>query len=121
MKLDYLKSFKDLFADYTELRWQENTNVFLKLLNGTLIENGKRTVGGVSARVYKDGFFGFASSPLSDADKIKEIVRKAGENASLLAGLGRKDIGKLAQEGHELIKDFSTVKARVSRKEMIDF
>ena len=62
MKLDYLKSFKDLFADYTELRWQENTNVFLKLLNGTLIENGKRTVGGVSARVYKDGFW-FASVP----------------------------------------------------------
>lgn len=121
MKLDYLMGFRDEFAAYTELRLQENTTTYLRLLNGNLVENSKRTEGGVSARVYKDGVFGFASSPIIDEENVRKVIRKSEENAALLAGMERLNKGKLAEEEHKIIKDFSTTRPRASRKEMIEF
>ena len=121
MKLDYVRGFRDDFEAYTELRLQENTGIYLRLLNGDLVDNFKKTEGGVSARVYKGGVFGFASSPLMDEENIRKVIRKSGENAALLAGLENLNKGKLAEEGHKIIKDFSTKKPQVSRKEMIEF
>lgn len=121
MKLDYLERFQDLFVEYTELRLQENTQVFLRLVNGNLVNNGKSTNGGISARIYKDGVFGFASSPLIDEENVRKVINKSKENALILAGLEKRVRERLAEEGHEIVKDFSTEKARFSRKDMLDF
>ncbi|MEJ6950484.1 TldD/PmbA family protein [Natronospora cellulosivora (SeqCode)] len=121
MNLDYLKSFANFFEEYTELRLQENTKVALVLVNGDLVNNGKSSTGGISARVYKDGVFGFASSPVTDEKTVKELIKKAKENACILDELEKKKKKTLSGERFEIVKDFSTKKSRVSRKDMLDF
>jgi TldD protein len=121
MKLDYLKTFKSEFSEHTELRLQQNTNVALMLVNGNLMRNEKNTSGGISSRVYKNGVFGFASSPKTDEKTIKDIINKSKENAYLLDNLEKRNKIQLSGDGFEIIKDFSTKKNRVDRKTMIQF
>lgn len=121
MNLDYLKKFKNCFNEYTELRLQENSSVSLVLVNGNLVKNEKTTTGGISARVYKEGVFGFASSPKTDEKTVKDIIKKSNENAYLLNNLEQREKKQLKGKGFEIIKDFSTKKTRVSRKDILDF
>ncbi|MFW6287918.1 MAG: TldD/PmbA family protein [bacterium] len=121
MSLDYLKGFSNCFDEYTELRLQENNKVFLTLVNGDLVNNGKTATGGISARVYKNGVFGFASSPETDEETVKKIIKKSKENAYILDKLENRDGRQLPGEKFGVIKDFSTDKKRVSRKDMLDF
>ena len=114
MKLDYLMGFRDEFAAYTELRLQENTTTYFEDCSMVIWWKIKRTEGGVSARVYKDGVFGFASSPIIDEENVRKVIRKSEENAALLAGMERLNKGKLAEEEHKIIKDFSTTRPRAS-------
>jgi len=121
MKLEYLKSFSNSFEEYTELRLQENKKVSLVLVNGNLVNNIRTTKGGISARVYKDGVFGFASTPVIDEQSVKGVISKAKENAYILDNIEKKAKGSLFEEGFEIIKDFSTKKNRVSRRDMLDY
>lgn len=121
MKLEFLKSFRDSFDEYTELRLQENNQVSLVLVNGSLVRNIRTTKGGISARVYRNGVFGFASTPLLDEKSVKGVISKAKENAYTLNDIEKKAKGSLFEEGFEIIKDFSTKKPRVTRKEMIEY
>ncbi|MFP4661414.1 MAG: TldD/PmbA family protein [Halanaerobiales bacterium] len=121
MNLDYLKGFSNCFEEYTELRMQENRKVFLRLVNGDLVDSGKTATGGISARVYKNGVFGFASSPETDEKTVKEIINKANKNAYILDKLEQRNRKQLPGEKFEVIKDFSTEKKRVSRKDMLEF
>ena len=63
MKYDELNQFKDSFTSYTELRVQENRNNRVMLTNGDVTGNVATSNSGVSARVYKDGNWGFSSNP----------------------------------------------------------
>lgn len=74
------------FKDYTELRAQKNTQKVVGLLNGSMISNTVASVGGVSARVYKNGAYGFASSPDYTEESLKSVVAAATENAEFLDG-----------------------------------
>ena len=121
MKLEFLKSFRDSFDEYTELRLQENYQVSLVLVNGSLVRNIRTTKGGISARVYRNGVFGFASTPLLDEKSVKGVISKAKENAYTLNDIEKKAKGSLFEEGSEIIKDFSTKNPRVTRKEMIEY
>ncbi|MFW6029789.1 MAG: TldD/PmbA family protein [Halanaerobiales bacterium] len=121
MSLDYLKSFENCFSEYTELRLQQNTKVYLMLVNGDLVNNGKSSTGGISSRVYKNGVFGFASSPVTDEKTVKEVIEKSRQNAFALHNLEKRNKAPLAENSFEIIKDFSTKKSRVSRKDMLDF
>src|SRR5690606_28110470 len=49
------------------------------------------TTSGVSARVYKDGAWGFASSPETTADGVKFVITTATHNAAFLAAKERQD------------------------------
>ncbi|WP_353894031.1 TldD/PmbA family protein [Proteinivorax hydrogeniformans] len=121
MKLDYLRGFQDCFTDHTELRLQKNSNVAIALVNGNLVRNEKNTSSGISSRIYHKGVFGFAASPKIDEESVKKVLNKAKENAYRLSSLEKKNKGPLPHESFEVIKDFSTKKNLVSRKEMIDF
>ena len=74
MKHDNLNKFKNSFSDYTELRVQENRNNRLNLTNGDVTGNVAATTSGVSARVFKDGKWGFSSSPDINQDSTIDIV-----------------------------------------------
>ena len=59
-----LSKYSNLFPNqYTELRIQENRSNGVALLNGDVINNGKSASSGVSARIFDNGHWGFASNP----------------------------------------------------------
>jgi Predicted Zn-dependent proteases and their inactivated homologs len=71
-------------SQYTELRVQENRSLSIIFLNGNLVGNSKDITSGVSARAYKKGSWGFASSAEMGEESIKAVLKSAGENAAFL-------------------------------------
>ncbi|MCL2015289.1 MAG: TldD/PmbA family protein, partial [Defluviitaleaceae bacterium] len=61
MLQDYLSPQKSNFKDYTELRAHVNSTRGVAIVAGNMVSNNQSAIGGVSARVYKGGTFGFAS------------------------------------------------------------
>lgn len=122
---DHLKKYIDKhgFPGYTELRAQTNTSRTATLLNGDLITNSQSSSTGVSARVVKNGSYGFASSTDYDEseESIARVIETAARNADFLNSrvkLGREDFPKVEPLHNEngLEEDLP-----VSAKQMIEF
>ena len=81
-----------LFADgvHTELRAQENRRRWVTLVQGNLAANGREETSGVSARVYKNGVYGFSSMAENSGDAAEAVLKAATENALFMD----KHIGK---------------------------
>jgi TldD protein len=77
MKYTGIGRHAPLFGEYTELRVQENRSLRISLLNGDVVGNARGAQGGASARAYKDGVWGFASSPELDDKAIAACVLRA--------------------------------------------
>ena len=84
MKYENLNQFKNSFKNYTELRIQENRNTQVNLTNGDITGNVSASKSGVSARVYKDGNWGFSSNPNIDSNSISNVVKASTENVSFM-------------------------------------
>ena len=71
---DILSVRKSAFdsGSHTELRGQLNRSRRVTLLSGNVVGNARSDVSGVSARVYKNGTYGFSSM----ADYTPEAVQK---------------------------------------------
>lgn len=110
-----------LFGEYTELRVQENRSLRISLLNGDVVGNARGAQGGVSARAYKDGVWGFASSPELDDQAIAACVKRATDNARFLASKEGSRKPALPSRPGSTDRDLSTKKSRLSQKELIDF
>ncbi len=94
---DLNKYFK-YFDGYTELRQQVNISTNIVLLNGNLTTNDKATLAGVSARVYRNGYWGFASLPGMDSPSVKEALKKATKGAVFLSSHVKKSFPQLPVE-----------------------
>jgi len=122
MKYNNLNQFKDNFSNYTELRVQENRNNHVNLTNGDVTGNVTTTNSGVSARVYKDGNWGFSSSPDINNDSISGVVKASSENVQFM---NKKDDTRCGfylpetQANNDM--DFSTKKNRQTQKYWVDF
>jgi TldD protein len=81
MLLDLLSAHKGSFKDYTELRAQVNTSRRVTLLAGNMVSNTQSSEGGVSARVYRGGTFGFASGAEYSEESVKNVLAAATDNA----------------------------------------
>jgi TldD protein len=81
MLKDLLSTHKASFTDYTELRAQVNSTKRVSLLKGNMTGNAQSSIGGVSARVYRGGTFGFASGAEYSDESIKNVLRAATDNA----------------------------------------
>lgn len=79
-----LQFYAGLFKDYTELRIQENREVSVAIKKGDMIVNHRSATAGASARVYKGGVWGFASTPVMQTENIKKVVERATYNAQML-------------------------------------
>ena len=79
-----LSSYFNLISQYTELRVQENRTMDITFLKGNLVQNSKNISSGVSARAFKNGSWGFASSPEMDSENIKNVIKYADNNADFL-------------------------------------
>jgi len=81
MLTDLLSSHKSEFRDYTELRAQVNTVKRVSFLAGNMVSNAQSSEGGVSARVYKGGTWGFASGAEYSNEGVKNVLAAAADNA----------------------------------------
>lgn len=81
MLKDIISKYKPEFTNYTELRAQLNSTYNLELdEEGTIIE--KRTSkGGVSARIFVHGAYGFAASGTYDDENVRNVLNLAKRNA----------------------------------------
>lgn len=117
------------FGDYAELRFQENTASRISMLNGDLIANVKGGQSGFSVRTFKDGVWGFASSPRPgslelDKGVIEETGKKAAENARFLASKKPAGIllkGQLPSRPGISNKSFVSQKPKKSQRDLIEF
>ncbi|MCY4523407.1 MAG: hypothetical protein OXB84_01580 [Halobacteriovoraceae bacterium] len=66
MQITNLSKYRDFFSHYTELRFQQNRSLDISLLNGNIVANQQNISGGMSARVFQEGGWGFASTPMVD-------------------------------------------------------
>ncbi|MDR0273203.1 MAG: TldD/PmbA family protein [Clostridiales bacterium] len=81
MLSDLISENKKHFKDHTELRAQENTTKRVTLLAGNMVSNAQSKKGGVSARVYRGGIYGFASGAEYTRESVKNVLAAATENA----------------------------------------
>lgn len=120
MRLD-LDSYASALKDYTELRAHRNASTNICLVNGNLTENARTETSGCSARVYKNGFWGFASTPESDAESIYQALSHARSNAQFLAERGGRKAEQLSEAAPQLEKDLSTKKPRLTQVQLVEF
>jgi TldD protein len=81
--LDRLERHAKSLDGCTELRWHANHAVRLTMRKGTLLQNTEAREGGVSARCYRSGAFGFASRPGDNNAAIAAALSDARGNAAL--------------------------------------
>lgn len=81
---DLIKKYVDSIQDYTEVRSQINTNNRISIISGNLVGNSRVTSGGVCARVYKNGVYGFSSMGEYSDKSIKSVINAARDNAIFL-------------------------------------
>ncbi len=86
MLQDVLKSKCTLFADgvQTILRGQENRTRRVVMVKGNLVQNARSDQRGVSARVNRDGMYGFASVAEYTPEAAEKVIKAATDNALLL-------------------------------------
>lgn len=89
---DLITPYKNFLSDHTELRAQVNTARSVAMLGGNLVGNSRCEESGVSARVYKNGVYGFSSAAEYSEESIKSVLEAAGENATFLSS--RINLGK---------------------------
>jgi len=95
MLADLLSPHKASFNDYTELRAQVNTTRAVTFLAGNMVSNSQNSTGGVSARVYRGGTYGFASGAEYTDESIKKVLAAAGSNAAFMQKHVNKGLGAL--------------------------
>ncbi len=106
---------------YTELRLQENTVQTLRLVNGDVTNNNSQTTCGCSARVYKDGQWGFSSSTEVDQAAISTVLNEAQKNAAFLASRQGDKSLQLSESQFESNNDLSSCKSPPTTKEQMHF
>lgn len=124
MKYDIIGRHASRFKEYTELRVQENKTLRISLLNGDVVANATGSQSGASARVFKNGLWGLASSPELDDSSISAIIEKAVSNARFLGDRkaeGALTYGPLPSRPGRADMDIGTRKPRKSQKELIEF
>ena len=86
MLTDILTPQKALFLPnaHTELRGQLSRSRGVSIISGNLTGNARQDISGISARVYKNGTYGFASMAEYSTDAAKEVLRAANENAEFM-------------------------------------
>ena len=84
-------------SEYTEIRAHQNTNTSVVITAGNLTSNATAVTSGVSARVFKDGLWGFSSAGELNREAADTVLRSALSNARFLSGKVTKPDVHLAE------------------------
>ena len=109
------------FSEYTEFRVQENSSLSIAFVNGNLMSNRQNINSGMSARVYKNGVWGFACHPEFTKEAAGSVVKAATENALFLDSREKRRKPPLPEAKGEADKSFATPKKRLTQMELIAF
>lgn len=99
MLQNYLLEYKSNLKAYTELRAQVNSSQTVNILKGNLTTNQSNTKQGVSARIFKNGVYGFASSSEYNRESVGRVLDAASNNADFLYGKRKNEPYHLPQVG----------------------
>ncbi|MEE4299118.1 MAG: TldD/PmbA family protein [Pseudomonadales bacterium] len=114
-----LARYANRFSSYTELRLHENRAQSIALLNGDVVANTRDTSGGVSARVFDRGAWGFSSSADLTDEALEHTIASATRNAAFLARRTGDETAVLPAASGTGDSDFRTRKAPLSQEEKI--
>ncbi|MBQ3229472.1 MAG: TldD/PmbA family protein [Clostridia bacterium] len=83
---DILTPKKIIFAPdaHTELRGQVSRSRNATIVSGVLTGNSRSDISGISARVYKNGVYGFSSMAEYSPEAAEAVLRAATENAEFM-------------------------------------
>lgn len=104
----------------TELRKQFSRSRGVTLVNGSLTSNARSDSSGVSARVYKNGTYGFSSMAEVSEDAVRAVLNAATENAEFMSrhvNKGKPELPRI--ECGRFVSDNSICDAE--QKRYIDF
>lgn len=116
-----LSGFKSSFKEYTELRAQENRQTWLSLLNGNVVSNGKQSQNGISARIFKNGYWGFASSSELKDEEIAKVIKAAEVNALFLGNKANAKNIVLPTLTANSTNEFFTTKPKLDSRAWVEF
>jgi TldD protein len=122
--MNHLQDFASRLSgsDYTELRLQQNHAGGVVVVNGHVVDNTSSSRGGISARVWHRGAWGFASDAGADTDAVERVIRAARDNARWLGGRVQKALGALPSgAGPSAEHRFETRRPRWTRAQVVDF
>ena len=110
---------------YTELRQQRNRSSGVVVVNGDITQNYAFDRGGVSARVWDQGSWGFASAADADDATLSRVIASATDNARWLGARAGKGLGALPNPAPPApptgAHRFETTQNRWSRTEVVEF
>jgi TldD protein len=116
-----LQRFANKLVGDCELRAHENRSQQYQMINGQLVGNSKSSTGGLSARFYQKGAWGFASAPqISDA-AADRILSQARANAMVLSSRIKPREKALSRANAQGTKTVATKKAPLSSQEILAF
>lgn len=115
------KQYLSELSKYMELKIQENRNLNITLINGTVVTNTTSMTGGVSARAYESGSWGFSSSSHLDDSSIRYVINTAKANAEFLDQRLQKNRPFFQTNDFSFSKSFATTKIRLSQKQILDY
>lgn len=121
MIIKTLNQYANYVSQYTELRVQENKSLNITFLNGNLVSNSKDITNGVSARAYKGGSWGFASSAELGDESIKAVLKAANDNAAFLDCREKRNKLPFAPTAGSFERDFGTTKVRWSQEQIMNY
>ena len=100
---------------HTELRGQLNRSRRVTMLAGNIVSNSRADISGVSARVYKNGTYGFSSMAEFSEEAARMVLHAASENAEFMdrhAGRGLPALPSLKSSTYHFSKDIHDVPQR---------
>ena len=83
-------STPSLAHTYLETRHHELRKTRMSMVDGNLTGNLRSVQAGVSARAYRDAYWGFASAPADGPGVQAQVQRLAAENARAMAVFGAR-------------------------------
>ncbi len=105
--------------DYTETRRHELRKRRLLMVDGNLTLNSQTTEAGASARAYRNGYWGFASTNDASPSSLDRLTTQAAQNAAAMARFGAKDTRPLpggAYRGEHVFRG----RPALSQKDCVD-
>lgn len=106
-------------VDYAETRQHEVRIARKVMVDGNLTANTVTNDAGASARVFNNGYWGFASVPGMDNASASKVAKKAADNASAMCRFGDKPNLDLPLDSHVGEHGYNG-KAPLSQQESIE-